>query len=166
MTRQKGPDEVFCRSCGEPIKRAAELCPNCGVRNHAAASATSHGSTSDAAGGSNANASRPHDPAEYETTVSDAWYVGVVAGIGLSLVGFAIFSGEPTGPIEDVGGFSFLGGWFLLPLAVYYDTKYVRANSRWNPDTGVWVVLALVWFVNVVAAAVYLYRRHEALGVP
>ena len=29
---QKGPDEVFCTSCGEPIKKQAEVCPHCGVR--------------------------------------------------------------------------------------------------------------------------------------
>ena len=156
--REKGPDEVFCRSCGEPIKRAAELCPNCGVRNQEAATGPSGGSTS--------TARRPHDPAEYETTVSESWYLAVVAGVGLSVLGFLLFAGEPTGVLEDVAGFAFLGGWFLLPVGTYYDTKYVRANSRWNPETGLWVLLALVWFVNVVAGAVYLYRRHEALGVP
>ena len=25
-------NEVFCRSCGKPIRRNAEICPNCGVR--------------------------------------------------------------------------------------------------------------------------------------
>lgn len=30
--RQKGADEVFCRSCGEAIKKEAEICPHCGVR--------------------------------------------------------------------------------------------------------------------------------------
>lgn len=28
----KGPDEVYCTSCGEPIKEQAEICPHCGVR--------------------------------------------------------------------------------------------------------------------------------------
>lgn len=27
-----GADEVFCTSCGEPIKEEAEMCPECGVR--------------------------------------------------------------------------------------------------------------------------------------
>ena len=27
-----GPDEQFCSSCGEVIKKAAEICPKCGVR--------------------------------------------------------------------------------------------------------------------------------------
>lgn len=30
--RQKGADEIFCRSCGELIKKEAEICPHCGVR--------------------------------------------------------------------------------------------------------------------------------------
>ena len=25
-------DEVYCRSCGKPIKKVAEICPHCGVR--------------------------------------------------------------------------------------------------------------------------------------
>lgn len=28
---EKGVDEVFCASCGEPIKKQAEVCPHCGV---------------------------------------------------------------------------------------------------------------------------------------
>ena len=31
--RQKGTDEMFCPSCGNVIKIAAEICPHCGVRN-------------------------------------------------------------------------------------------------------------------------------------
>ncbi len=158
MGRRKGPDEVFCRACGEPIKRAAELCPNCGVRNHEATSAPPSGSRTDAA--------TPRPTSADGMVVSESWYVAVVAGIGLSVFGIAFSSGEPASVIENLGGFAFLAGWFLLPLGVYQDAKYVRANSRWDPETVVWVVLALVWFVNVVAGAVYLYRRHEALGVP
>lgn len=30
--RQKGPDEIFCSSCGAIIKKEAEICPKCGVR--------------------------------------------------------------------------------------------------------------------------------------
>jgi len=30
--REKGIDEMFCSSCGEIIKKAAEICPKCGVR--------------------------------------------------------------------------------------------------------------------------------------
>jgi TM2 domain-containing membrane protein YozV len=30
--RTKAPDEIFCSSCGAIIKREAEICPKCGVR--------------------------------------------------------------------------------------------------------------------------------------
>ena len=30
--RQKGADEIFCSSCGAIIKKEAEICPKCGVR--------------------------------------------------------------------------------------------------------------------------------------
>jgi len=30
--QQKGDDEIFCSSCGTIIKKAAEICPKCGVR--------------------------------------------------------------------------------------------------------------------------------------
>jgi len=29
---KKGPDEIYCSSCGEIIKEQAEICPECGVR--------------------------------------------------------------------------------------------------------------------------------------
>lgn len=38
---QKGPDEVFCTSCGEPIKKQAEVCPHCGVRQEGSSSSGS-----------------------------------------------------------------------------------------------------------------------------
>ena len=37
-TRQKGADETFCSSCGEIIKKEAEVCPKCGVRQKGVAS--------------------------------------------------------------------------------------------------------------------------------
>lgn len=30
--QERGPEEVFCTSCGEIIKQEAEVCPECGVR--------------------------------------------------------------------------------------------------------------------------------------
>jgi len=32
QSRVKAPDEIFCTSCGEVIKKEAEICPKCGVR--------------------------------------------------------------------------------------------------------------------------------------
>jgi len=39
----KAADESFCASCGQVIKKEAEICPKCGVRQKSAASATGEG---------------------------------------------------------------------------------------------------------------------------
>jgi TM2 domain-containing membrane protein YozV len=39
--REKGADESFCSSCGSIIKKEAEICPRCGVRQKSAAPAFS-----------------------------------------------------------------------------------------------------------------------------
>ena len=38
--REKSGGEMFCASCAAVIKREAEICPKCGVRNRAAAAPT------------------------------------------------------------------------------------------------------------------------------
>ncbi len=38
--RQPQPDEHYCSSCGEIIKKEAEICPECGVRQKPAPSAS------------------------------------------------------------------------------------------------------------------------------
>lgn len=47
--RGLAPDEQYCSSCGEPIKKEAEICPHCGVRNKAASSGDSGGVEKDRA---------------------------------------------------------------------------------------------------------------------
>lgn len=156
--RQKGPDEIYCRSCGEPIKKAAEICPECGVRNAAGAGGSS---TEQSA----SRTSSHHDPSQFETTVSDSWWYGVLAAVVLWAVTIAL-SGNAGGALETLLGLGLLVAWILMPVAIYFDTKYVRANSSWNPSTALWILGSLVWLVNLVVGGVYLYRRHETLGEP
>jgi TM2 domain-containing membrane protein YozV len=40
-TGTPGPDEQYCSSCGEIIKKEAEICPECGVRQKSAVSDSS-----------------------------------------------------------------------------------------------------------------------------
>ena len=35
-SKNKESDEIYCHSCGEPIKKEAEVCVHCGVRNSSA----------------------------------------------------------------------------------------------------------------------------------
>lgn len=37
-----GADEVYCTSCGEAIKKDAEICPDCGVRQKGAEDTATH----------------------------------------------------------------------------------------------------------------------------
>lgn len=152
MTEQKVADEVFCRSCGEPIKQASELCPDYGVRND----------NYRRSGGGTAGVG--HNSAQCETSVSDTWWYGVAAGTGtwmLLVPASAASSGLGAG-----GRLLVLIGSVGLRLSVYFDTQYVRANTEWNPRTAIWVILSALWFVNIVASAAYLYRRHQVLGEP
>lgn len=155
--RDKSPDEVFCRSCGETIKKMAEICPNCGVENLAAPETNnSSGSTATA---------YEHDPSQYDTTVSETWWYGVAGGVGLWVLAFVLSNalGESLGLL---GGFFGLIAWVGLPLAAYFDMKYIRANSKWNPNTILWVIGFVIPMLNIVGGGVYLYRRHEVLGTP
>lgn len=153
--REKAADEVFCRSCGEAIKQEAGICPNCGVRNkdhHRSSSGHPTGGTS-------------HDPSDYETTVSEAWWYGVAGGVALWILVF-LLSGAGGESLETFLGLLALLAWIGLPVATYFDIQYIRANGEWDPDTAVWVVLSVIWVINIIAGAVFLYRRHEVLGKP
>lgn len=153
--RTKRPDEIFCRSCGEPIKKEAEICPECGVRNKKAETNTKQTSSVSV-----------HDPSQYETTVSDSWWYGILAGVVLWIVLLAVASSVPSGPFEALLGFVALIAWGIMPVSVYFDAKYVRANSQWNPSSAIYIVAMLVWVINIIAGIVYIYRRHETLGEP
>lgn len=158
--RAKAADEKFCRSCGEPIKKEAEICPHCGVRNEGAPR-TVRRSTATPAG-----ATAVHDPSEYETTVSENWWYAVAFGVATWVLYILIASVVSDGLLFGLGAFLALVGWIAMPVAIYFDAKYVRANARWNPNTALYVVGAIVLLANVVTGLVYLYRRHETLGEP
>lgn len=153
MTRKKESDEVFCRSCGEAIKKEAELCPECGVRKKGRYTP-------------GASSTQPHNPSEYETTVSESWYFGVILGAAGWVVFVMISFVAPGSEEGSVMSLILIFAWLILPISLYFDIQYVRANSEWKPETGLWIIGGVVPIVNIVIAAVYLYRRHEVLGEP
>lgn len=166
--RQKAVDEMFCRNCGDRIKKAAEICPDCGVKNEKpTAPPPGRSSRSPAEGTGSGGASSPHQtpPRQYESSVSENWWYAVAGGTGLWVVVFVIAGAAPDA-LGALGGFLTLLAWFGLPLAAYFDMQYVRANSDWRPSTALWVVLLAVWLVNIVVGAAYLYQRHDKLGTP
>ena len=135
MTRTKGPDEVFCTSCGEAIKEQAVICPSCGVKNSKGGTTTSP------------------DPDE----VSEVWYYGVLAATAMWVVGLLV-----SDVASSVSGFMYLIAWPLLPISVYYDHKWVEANTDWNPETAGWIPGALFPIVNIPVMVAYLFFRWNA----
>lgn len=176
MSREKGPDEIFCRSCGEPIKKKAEICPECGVANEYTESQQGgQGTRQETTSASRAHrgqetsspvesvlsapGSAEHDPSDYTTTTSDRWHYGVAGGVALWILGFAMPEGSP------VAGVFFLVAWALLPASIYYDRQWLRATTNWNPQQAVWITLAVIPLVNIVAGVVYLIRRADVSEV-
>lgn len=183
MNRKKGPDEIFCRSCGVPIKEKAEICPNCGVANEyrelhhtGQHSQTTNQWSSRQTGGREAGQQQQpardqsatpnrhppprsveHDPSSFTTNTSEKWYYGVAVSVVLWVVGF----GLP----DAAGGAFFLMAWVLMPVSIYYDQKWLRATTRWNPQLPLWVILSVIPLVNIVAGAVYLVRRYNVSQV-
>ena len=128
-----------------------------------------------------------------EATVESRWWYWIAAVpvyFGLSFVGGALlFATVALGVWMDVG-VAFSGAFLfalaavlfglpglllsvLFPVAVYVDARAVReADAGWNPDPALYGavalagVLATAFTVSVPMAIYYLYRRHEAVGVP
>lgn len=151
------PETTVCQSCGKPVKEISERCPHCGFQDQQTKPNDLLNSTSSKA--------EKHDPSQYETTVSDSWWYGIAGGTILWIFMFMI-SGSLGGSLGTFGALLFFVAWIGVPLSAYFDMQYIRANSRWNPSTIVWMIALAVWFVNIIVGAAYLYRRHGVLGEP
>lgn len=141
-----GPETVDCENCGTEIRLTASVCHNCGADN------VQRPGRSISIG---------HDPTNMETTVSDSWYYGVAAGTGLWV--FSVLLTESAGAFADIIIFV---AWIGLPLAAYFDMKYIRANSGWNPNTLLWIVGLAIPVLNIFLGSYFLYQRRDWMGVP
>jgi predicted RNA-binding Zn-ribbon protein involved in translation (DUF1610 family) len=175
--KTKSAAEVFCRSCGEPIKREAELCPNCGVRNR------EKGSRKRKLNSRNKTQNRsipaiegllsyisdarqvPHDPSEYETTIGENWHYVIIIPSIFTIPTFSLLLVVPSDrPLLFVPViFSFIGAALLPIIGVYFDRKYVQANSKWNPSI-FWMVGFLIFYLfNIFLAVLYIKRRRSVI---
>ncbi len=151
MPRSKDSDEVFCTSCGEPIKKEAEICPHCGVRNkNVIQSQRSSGQSGQ----------------QQAASVSSNWWYGVAGGTVLWVLLVVLVGVDPSPPYDAFLGFLLVLAWIGLPLAAYFDMQYVRTHSNWQPNIALWVIALAIWFLNILFGAVYLIRRHENLDIP
>lgn len=170
-TNDRSHETIFCRSCGEEIIRQAEICPHCGVKNSLADSnddtkvptSGRTGARSESAASANRNvssstASQVHDPSNYSTTVSENWQWGIAASVVLWALGMVL--PETNG----IAGLFLLVGWTFMPVSVYYDAQWLRANTMWNPSTALWVIGSVVPPINIVVGIVYLFRRYNTVS--
>lgn len=163
MPDKKGPDEVYCASCGEAIKARAKVCPNCGVKNEryedpqqtqSTQRESNNRVTSDRTASSEP-VSQP-DPSKIQPTdVWGKWHFGVGAGVVFMLIGFAL---SP----DAVGGFATLSALVLIPLSTYFDAQWVAAKTHWQPNQNLWAVLGIFPLINIVSGGAYLLRRYDA----
>lgn len=101
---------------------------------------------------------------QYETTVSGTWWYAVAAGTALWLIVTVMSLALPQAAVGT--GVLGLVGWVALPGGIYFDSKYVRAYSQWDPRLIGWLIGAIIPLLNLFVGAAYLYRRHEVLGEP
>ena len=102
--------------------------------------------------------------------VSDKWWVLVVVQPiwFLLLLVIGLFStAAQTAIFSDIAYPMVLVGIVLLllcPIGVHFDRKYVAAVADWRPSIAYYLTFASL--VGVLLAAMYLYERHEHVGVP
>ncbi|ERH03838.1 MAG: hypothetical protein J07HR59_00963, partial [Halorubrum sp. J07HR59] len=68
-------------------------------------------------------------------------------------------------PIEGWAGL-LIGSWIVVPAAMIWDARLLRARIRWPRFLWLYLLGALIWFLAVVPATVYLLKRRSALRSP
>ena len=102
--------------------------------------------------------------------VSDKWWVLVAVSpiwFLLLLVIGLISTAAQTAIFSDIAYPMVLVGIVLLvlcPIGVHFDRKYVAEVSDWRPSLAYYLTFASV--VGALLAAIYVYERHEHVGVP
>lgn len=148
-----GETAIYCKRCAAEVGESDAFCATCGTELDGLA--------------------HPEAPAD---APSRWWWLGIlvhpVTAFLAFLVGFAAGFTEGVGDpavgsaIATLsGGVEFLGilsGFFLAPLAVYFDGRHLAARrSGWTPTR--WYYLALVPYLGILFSLVYVVRRRRAL---
>lgn len=139
--------ELHCRACGSTVDFEEDTCGECGeVTDRALIDELEYD---------------VHDPTEYDSPVSDRWWLGVIAGPVLGLAGYALFAslGLPSASnLLWAGGLAALACWYL-------DRKYLQARTVWRPPYWLYVPVLLIPVINLLGGGFYLWQRVSALGL-
>ncbi len=96
---------------------------------------------------------------------SKTWFHLTVAGVAMWM---AMVLSMPIDPLVPDGlqSLLLLGGWLLVPIGIYFDSKQVDAVSDWSPMRWAYVIPALVPFFCIPTSIIYLLKRREATFAP
>lgn len=101
----------------------------------------------------------------YETSVSKNWHYAIVIPSLLTIPSYGIFFIDPSESYYILIVFSRIVSVIVPLFGLFFDRKYIRANSLWEPSY-LWMLFFLVLnLFNIFLCVVYLYKRHENLGV-
>lgn len=94
---------------------------------------------------------------------SPAGVYGVVAGLAVNLLalGLAVAGSSLLVWLPFVVLF-LLVNLLALPLSTYADGWHLRTRTDWDQGPAFWALLSMLWGVNVVVSAAYLYSRRSA----
>jgi len=80
--------------------------------------------------------------------------------LGSSLGWLIVFFGVTAIP-DGLWAVLFVGAWLGLPTAIYLDTRTIAVYYEWPKYRWLYLVGSLVWFVAVIPALIYLWRRRS-----
>ena len=105
-SREKSFDEKFCSSCGEVIKKEAEICPKCGVRQPSSGFV--------------------------DGPIPKDWLITLLLAIFLGIFGVhRFYVGKiGTGILMLLFGWMTLGIWLLIDIIMIACGKFKDANGK------------------------------------
>ncbi len=104
------------------------------------------------------------------------WWLLIIPGLATTLataVSSVVF-GVPainisslSEPLALVVGLTVLTTPAVVAIGIHFDRKYVASVSEWEPRSEYVLLGIAMWFgFGIPLALLYLYRRHEYVGVP
>jgi hypothetical protein len=82
--------------------------------------------------------------------------------LGASAGWLVVFFGVTVLP-EGLWAVLFIGTWLSLPIAIYFDSRSIVADTDWPKYRWLYVVSSLVWIVAVIPGMIYLWRRRSVV---
>lgn len=111
---------------------------------------------------------RRHEKVERRESWS-IWWRLALAGAGLLflvlMAGFLVEeylydSAAVENAFTEATSLALVFGTVLSPVGVKYDVEYVKQRYDWQPDSGLWMLGAAIWFVNFFVLVGYAAKRN------